>query len=82
MMSFRGINKELGHNRKNYSLLKFKGGVNCHHYWELRVYKKKVSDKTEIDKAEAISKGLDEPKNPKELEVRPVDMPNSGAYPK
>ena len=26
MMSFRGVNKELGHNKQNYSLLKFKGG--------------------------------------------------------
>ena len=33
-MSFRGVNKELGHNGRNYSLFKFKGGKNCHHFWD------------------------------------------------
>ena len=41
MMSFRGVNKELGHKGQNYSLFKYKGGVNCHHYWELKVYKRR-----------------------------------------
>ena len=52
--AFRGVNKELGHNRQNYSLLKFKGGKNCHHFWELRVYKlkgEKTSHKTSNPKS-------------------------------
>tara|TARA_R110001606_G_scaffold1292_2_gene4856 strand:- start:62 stop:1828 length:1767 start_codon:yes stop_codon:yes gene_type:complete len=81
-MSFRGLNKELGHNGANYSLFKFKGGVNCHHFWERKVYKKKVSADTEVEASDAVQDGFNEPTNPKEVPVRPTDMPNRGAYPK
>ena len=77
MMSFRGVNKELGHKQRNYSLFKFKGGKNCHHYWEKRVYKKK----TQVSEDEALADGYTAPNNPDEVPVRPVDMPNGGAYP-
>ena len=76
-MSFRGVNKELGHNGRNYSLFKFKGGKNCHHFWEKRVYKKK----TQVSEDEALADGFTAPNNPSEVPVRPVDMPNGGAYP-
>lgn len=76
-MSFRGVNKELGHNGRNYSLFKFKGGKNCHHFWEKRVYKKK----TQVSEDEALADGYTAPNNPDEVPVRPVDMPNGGAYP-
>ena len=79
MMSFRGVNKELGHKQRSYSLLKYKGGKNCHHYWELRVYKKKGGQRVSEDKA--YQSGLNEPNNPSEMTVRPTDMPNGGAYP-
>ena len=81
MMSFRGINKELGHKGQNYSLFKYKGGVNCHHYWELKVYKKKVSDNNLVSEAEAIKDGLKEPKNAPEVEIAPKDMANRGHHP-
>lgn len=81
MMSFRGINKELGHKGQNYSLFKYKGGVNCHHYWELKVYKKKVSDNNLVSENEAISDGLKKPNNPSEISVKPKDMPNRGHHP-
>ena len=76
-MSFRGVNKELGHKGRNYSLFKYKGGKNCHHYWEKRVYKKK----TQVSEDEALADGYTAPNNPEEVPVRPVDMPNGGAYP-
>ena len=76
-MSFRGVNKELGHNKQNYSLAKYKGGKNCHHFWEKRVYKKK----NRVSEDEALSDGYEAPKNPEELPIRPVDMPGRGAYP-
>lgn len=76
-MSFRGVNKELGHNGRNYSLFKFKGGKNCHHFWEKRVYKKK----TQVSEDEALADGYTAPNNPDEVPVRPVDMHNGGAYP-
>ena len=79
MMSFRGVNKKLGHKQRNYSLLKYKGGKNCHHYWELRVYRKSSGRKVSPDKA--YENGLGQPSNPSEMTVRPTDMPNNGAYP-
>ena len=78
MMSFRGVNSELGHNKQNYSLLKFKGGKNCHHYWELRVYKKKGGKQT--DAQDAYENGLKQPKNPSEMEERMIDRGDNGAY--
>lgn len=80
MMSFRGVNRELGHKKQNYSLLKFKGGKNCHHFWEVRVYKLRVRDNNEVDKKEAVNDGLDYPNNPSEMPVRPIDMPNRGGF--
>ena len=80
-MSFRGVNRKLGHNGRNYSLFKYKCGKNCKHYWELRVYKKKVSDDAEVSVNQAAKDGFVEPNNPSEVSVRPADMPNSGAYP-
>jgi hypothetical protein len=78
MMSFRGVNNELGHKRRNYSLLKFKGGKNCHHYWELQVYKQKGK---RVNPEDAYDKGLQKPNNPVETPIKPIDMPNNGAYP-
>ena len=74
MMSFRGVNKELGHLKRNYSLFKYKGGKNCHHYWELRVYKSKVANPNRVADSTV------EVNNPKEVPIRPVDMPGRGAY--
>ena len=75
MMSFRGVNKELGHNKQNYSLLKFKGGKNCHHSWEMRVYKK-IGGKQVEPKKDFV-----QPNTPEEAPIRPIDMPDNGAYP-
>jgi len=74
MMSFRGVNSQLGHKKRNYSLFLYKGGVNCHHYWELRVYKKKVGG--EIVDRSNVSVFI-----PPEVETRPINMPNRGAFP-
>ena len=76
-MSLRGVNQELGHNGQKYSLFKYKGGKNCHHFWERRVYKKKQR----VSEDEALAQGFEAPNNPSEVPVRPVDMPNKGAYP-
>ena len=32
MASFQGVNNSFGHKGQNYSLFRFKGGVNCGHY--------------------------------------------------
>lgn len=78
MMSFRGVNKELGHKGRNYSLLKYKGGKNCHHYWELQVYKKSSGRKVDADVA--YDNGLNEPNNPSEMTERMIDRADKGAY--
>jgi len=76
MMSFRGVNKEHGHQGRNYSLLKWKGGKNCHHFWELRVYKSTVAPRNR-----ASEDSVAPVNNPSEMPIRPIDMPNNGAYP-
>ena len=45
-------------------------------------YIEKVSVDTEVEASDAKKDGFKEPKNPEEVSVRPVDMPNKGAYPK
>ena len=38
IMSFRGLNRSMGHNGQNYSLWKYRGSLNCRHCWlEVRV---------------------------------------------
>jgi hypothetical protein len=75
-MSFRGVNRKLGHKGQSYSLLKYKGGVNCHHFWKMIVLKKKGTGEVNIN--EAVKKGLIIPNNPNEMPIRPTDMPNQG----
>ncbi len=74
MMSFRGVNKELGHKGQRYSLLKFKGGKNCHHYWEMRVYKK-IGGKQVEPKADFV-----EPNNPSQIDETMISRGDKGAY--
>ena len=41
-MQADGVNSELGHNKQPYSIWRHKGGVNCHHKWERRIYIKRT----------------------------------------
>jgi len=93
MMSARGVNKKFGHKGRNYSLFKYKGGVNCYHRWERRIYKKRLKkDGTEwggnalqgtkfVNVNQAVREGFKLPKNPKEVSVAPIDMPRQGHHP-
>jgi hypothetical protein len=93
MMSARGVNKKFGHKGRNYSLFKYKGGVNCYHRWERRIYKKRLKkDGTEwggnalqgtkfVNVNQAVREGFKLPKNPKEVAVAPIDMPRQGHHP-
>lgn len=81
LMSFRGINKELGHKGRRYSLFKYKGGVNCQHKFMLNVYRKKVNNNNKISVDQAKKDGFKEPNNPKEYAIAPKDMPNRGHHP-
>jgi hypothetical protein len=93
MMSFNGVNNKFGHNGQNYSLFKYKGGVNCYHRWERRIYKKKLKQNGEpyagdalfgtrfVNVNEAVRQGFKINKQPKEVSIAPIDMPRNGAYP-
>tara|TARA_R110000851_G_scaffold150861_1_gene291800 strand:- start:9858 stop:11741 length:1884 start_codon:yes stop_codon:yes gene_type:complete len=92
-LSSQGVNKSHGHKGKNYSIFKFKGGVNCHHRWERRVYKKKLKKNGEpyggdalagtkfVNVNQAVRSGFKLPKNPSEVGKAPIDMPNNGHHP-
>lgn len=92
-MSFRGVNKEHGHKRNNYSLFKWQGGVNCYHRWERRVYKKRLKDNGEpyaggaldntkfINVNQAIRQGFKVPKNPKEVAEANITRADKGHHP-
>ena len=89
--SFQGVNKSFGHKGQNYSLFKFKGGVNCGHFWNENLYrlKKKTDGTYREDKSLSSSEEVNKiPKSyiPKGEEytkskIAPKDMPNNGHHP-
>lgn len=62
-----------------YDILKYKGGVNCYHYWEKLTYKRKNADvKVDVKSPIAIDKSKQQPA--KGLAgIEPINMPNRGA---
>jgi len=62
-----------------YDIFKYKGGVNCHHYWEKLTYKRKDENvKVDVYSPIAIDKTKQQPaKGLAGLE--PINMPNRGA---
>ena len=93
IMSFKGVNNSFGHKGQNYSIFRFKGGVNCYHRWERRIYKKKLkadgtlwggnalqgTDFKNVN--QAIREGWKINKQPKDVAVAPIDMPDQGHHP-
>ena len=83
-----GVNKSFGHKKQAYDLFKFKGGPNCGHYWEERLYKLKKKKDGEYyeDKSLASSEEVDSipksykprPAGNKLAPVAPKDMDNNG----
>lgn len=83
-----GVNKSFGHKGQSYDLFKFKGGPNCGHYWEERLYKLKKKKDGEYyeDKSLASSEEVDSipksykprPSGNKLAPVAPKDMANNG----
>jgi hypothetical protein len=85
-----GVNRELGHKGQPYDLFKFKGGVNCSHYWKEVLYKLKkkdgkyVEDKalSSSDEVSSIPKSYQpRPTGNAQSKVAPIDMPNNGHHP-
>ncbi len=62
-----------------YDIFKYKGGVNCHHYWEKLTYKRKDENvKVDVYSPIAIDKTKQQPA--KGLAgTEPINMPNRGA---
>ena len=73
-----------------YSVWKYKGGANCYHRWERRVYRKKLNKDGEpwgggalngtqkVSVNQAIRQGFKMPQNPKEVSVAPITTPTKG----
>jgi hypothetical protein len=76
-----------------YSVWLYKGGANCYHRWERRVYRKKLtkdgkiygggtlSGTSIINVNEAVRQGFKLPKNPKEVAIAPIDADYQGYTP-
>ena len=83
--SFSGVNKSFGHKGQNYSLFRFKGGVNCGHFFNENLYRLKSKTEKYISKGEEVSdipssytpKG----KEYKDAKIAPKDMANNGHHP-
>jgi len=88
--SERGINRQLGHNKKPYDLFKFKGGVYCRHKWNEVLYRLKKGTKlkdgqsldNDYNKVDSIPASYKrKPKGLRESKIAPYNMPNNGHYP-
>jgi hypothetical protein len=88
--SFQGVNNSFGHNGENYSLFKYKGGVNCGHVWNENLYrlKTKTDGTPYVDKSLSSSEEVDSiagynpnPSGWAEAQIAPIDMPNRGHHP-
>lgn len=90
--SFRGVNRSHGHNGLPYSLFKYKGGVNCGHYWQEELYrlKKKTDGSYYEDRALSSSEEVDSIPDSEykgntvdkdRASTAPKDMPRNGHHP-
>ena len=86
-----GVNKSFGHKGQPYDLFKYKGGVQCGHFWQENLYrlKKKTNGEYVEDKALSSSEEVASipksyqptPRGSKEAKIAPRDMPNNGHHP-
>lgn len=75
---------------QEYSVWLYKGGANCYHRWERRVYRKKLtkegkpwgggslSGTKKISVNDAVRQGFKLPKNPKTVAIAPIETPTRG----
>jgi hypothetical protein len=81
-----GVNKELGHEKQPYDLFKFKGGVNCSHYWSESLYRlKKDTEFKSLSSAKEVSSipktYQPRPTGNAQSKIAPKDMPYNGHHP-
>jgi len=83
--SFQGVNKSFGHKGNSYSLFKYKGGVNCGHFWNENLYRLKSKTEKYISKGKEVD-SIPNSYTPKGEEynkagIAPKDMANNGHHP-
>ena len=83
--SFSGVNKSFGHKGQNYSLFRYKGGVNCGHFFNENLYRLKSKTEKQISKGKEVD-SIPKSYTPKgkeytDAEKAPKDMPNNGHHP-
>lgn len=85
------IQKNMGpRGSDTYDVWLWKGGVNCKHFWERRVYLRKNNKRISVNQARRRILDLDPsdraefrlPENDKKVAKRPHDMPRGGRLPK
>jgi hypothetical protein len=81
-----GVNKSFGHKGQSYDLFKYKGGVNCGHYWSEVLYRLKSKTMKKViqnyDEVDNIPKSYaPTPAGHKKAKIAPKDMPNDGHHP-
>ena len=87
MMSKKAVNAGWGLNGADtYDIWLYKGGGDCHHFWMRKTYKAKKKNlkpdvgnpNAEVSVNKARKEGFKPEVNPKEVAMRPTDMPNNG----
>ena len=88
--SSRAVNAGWGPNGANtYDILKYKGGGDCHHFWQRKVYLKKDNKNITVERAQKVIRDLKGlgistkiPESPEPLSTKkPTDMPYNGFLP-
>lgn len=90
--SFRGVNRSQGHRGQPYSLFKYKGGVNCGHYWQEEFYRLKKKTDGDFYQDRSLASSEEVKSIPKEnyrgdnvdnetAFESPKDMPRNGHHP-
>ena len=88
--SSRAVNAGWGPNGANtYDILKYKGGGDCHHFWQRKVYMKKGNKNITVEKAQKMVRDLKAlgittkiPESGEPLSTKkPTDMPYNGFLP-
>ena len=83
--SFSGVNKSFGHKGQNYSLFRFKGGVNCGHFFNENLYRLKSKTEKYISKGKEVndipSSYTPKGKEYTDAKTAPKDMANNGHHP-
>ena len=85
--SENGVNNQFGHNGQNYSLFRYKGGVQCGHFWQEELYRFKSKTEKYLSRGKEVDNIPSKYKPKRNSAYRdskkaPKDMPNGGAYPK